>query len=177
MSHLAYPFQRLESWVFHSLPTLLPMIHIRTAARAIIIENHKLLTIKMRDTSGTFNILPGGGQKHGETLHQALTREVQEEIGVPILIGEFAFIREYIGKNHAFRNSHANFHQVECIFKCILETHEGIGTGTELDKKQIGLEWIPLNKIEQSRLLPEAIKSFFTSSGFFPQKSYLGDTN
>ena len=153
------------------------MTHIRTAARALIIEDGKLLTIKMRDSSGVFYILPGGGQQHGETLHQALAREVREEIGVPIEIGEFAYIREYIGKNHAFRASHANFHQVECIFHCTLQTIEGFGTGTEHDKKQIGLEWIPLTQIKECRLLPDVIKSFFTANGFIAEKCYLGDIN
>lgn len=153
------------------------MSHIRTAARALIIEDGKLLAIKMRDSTGIFYILPGGGQQHGETLHQALAREAQEEIGVPIEIGEFAFVREYIGKNHTFRASHANFHQVECIFHCTLQTHEGLGTGTEHDKKQIGLEWIPLTEIKERRLLPEVIKSFFTPIGFIAEKCYLGDIN
>ena len=167
LSLLALPFYLL----------LVPFTNIRTAARALIIEEGKLLTIKMRDPSGIFYILPGGGQQHGETLHQALAREVREEIGVPVEIGPFAYIREYIGKNHAFRSSHANFHQVECIFHCSLQTHEGLGTGTEHDKKQIGLEWIPLLEIKERRLLPERIKAFFTPSGFVPQNSYLGDIN
>jgi hypothetical protein len=34
---------------------------IRTAARALIILNQQLLAIKMRDASGVFYILPGGG--------------------------------------------------------------------------------------------------------------------
>ncbi|NCG08823.1 MAG: NUDIX domain-containing protein [Verrucomicrobia bacterium] len=153
------------------------MTHIRTAARALIIEDDKLLLIKMCDSSGTFYILPGGGQNHGETLHQSLAREAQEEIGVPVEIGAFAYIREYIGRNHEFRASHSNFHQVECVFHCSLKTHNGLGTGTEHDKKQIGIEWIPLSAVQEHRILPKCIKSFFTSSGFVTQKAYLGDTN
>lgn len=153
------------------------MSHIRTAARALIIENEQLLVIKMRDSSGTFYILPGGGQHHGETLHQSLAREVQEEIGAQVEIGAFAYIREYIGRNHEFRASHSNFHQVECVFHCSLKAREGLGTGTEHDKKQIGIEWIPLSEVKERRILPECIKSFFTTSGFVAQKAYLGDTN
>ena len=153
------------------------MTHIRTAARALIIENGKLLLVKMRDSSGTFYILPGGGQHHGEALHQSLAREVQEEIGVPVEIGAFAYIREYIGRNHEFRASHSNFHQVECVFHCSLKTREGLGNGTEHDKKQIGIEWIPLTEVKEYRILPECIKSFFTPTGFVTPKAYLGDTN
>jgi 8-oxo-dGTP pyrophosphatase MutT (NUDIX family) len=153
------------------------MTHIRTAARALIIEDDKLLVIKMRDSSGIFYILPGGGQHHGETLHESLTREVKEEIGVPVTIGAFAYLREYIGRNHEFRANHSNFHQVECVFHCSLTTHEGLGGGTEHDKKQVGIEWIPLLAVPEHRLLPKCIKSFFTASGFVAPNPYLGDTN
>jgi 8-oxo-dGTP pyrophosphatase MutT (NUDIX family) len=153
------------------------MSHIRTASRALIIEDNKLLAIKMRDSSGVFYILPGGGQHHGETLHDSLAREACEELGVPVKIGKLAYLREYIGKNHSFRASHHNFHQVECIFYCTLETHDKLGSGTEHDKKQVGLEWIPLSEISKRRLLPEAIKPFFTPFGFKPDRTYLGDIN
>ena len=117
---------------------------IRTAARALVIADDKVLTIKMRDKTGIFYILPGGGQQHGETLEEGLQRECLEEIGTNVIVGELAYLREYIGKNHEFRDTHGNFHQVESVFRCELSDPQAVGKGTNLDKKQIGIEWIPL---------------------------------
>ncbi|MGB0743564.1 MAG: NUDIX domain-containing protein [Opitutales bacterium] len=154
------------------------MRFIRTAARALIIHQNRLLTIKMRDKTGTFYILPGGGQRHGETLQEGLKRECLEEIGTEVDVGELLYVREYIGKNHEFRSSHHAFHQVENVFRCKLPNPDGIGPGTEHDKKQVGVEWIPLEQIQQRRFLPEVIKSFFTKEGSFnPGTNYLGDVN
>lgn len=150
---------------------------IRTAARALILHEGRLLTIKMQDASGIFYILPGGGQRHGETLKEGLLRECLEEIGTRVDIGELLYVREYIGKNHEFRQSHRAFHQVEHVFRCTLPDPGGIGPGSEHDKKQIGVEWIPLSDVPNSRLLPEAIKPFFSATGFNPGTHYLGDVN
>lgn len=153
------------------------MQSIRTASRALIIKDCKLLTIQMRDSSGIFYILPGGGQQHGETLKESLRRECREEIGALVTIGELLYIREYIGRNHEFRKSHGSFHQVESVFRCDLPSSEEIGDGSELDKKQIGVVWLPLERLQEYRLLPKIIKSFFSQHGFNCPTLYLGDAN
>ena len=153
------------------------MRFIRTAARALIIHQNKLLAIKMRDRSGIFYILPGGGQRHGETLREGLERECLEEIGTQVEVGELLYVREYIGKNHEFRHAHRAFHQVENVFRCRLPDPDSIGPGSEHDKKQVGVEWIPLAELRERRFLPEVIKPYFSPDGFEPGTNYLGDVN
>lgn len=153
------------------------MRHIRTAARALIILDKKVLAIKMRDRTGVFYILPGGGQRHGETLREGLRRECLEEIGTEVQVGELLYVREYIGRNHEFRSAHHAFHQVENVFACELPDPQGIGPGTEHDKKQIGVEWIPLADLPNRRFLPEVIKPFFKDGAFVTTTQYLGDVN
>jgi len=150
---------------------------IRTAARALVIHDGKVLAIKMKDKSGVFYILPGGGQRHGETLVESLRRECLEEIGTEVDVGDLLYVREYIGKNHEFRRAHHAFHQLECVFSCRLPAPEAIGPGSEHDKKQIGVEWLPLGGLAERRFLPKIIKDFFADGSFSPGTTYLGDVN
>ena len=53
---------------------------IRSAARAIIIQNDSVLLVHMKNDDGEFFILPGGGQLHGETLIQVFRKRMYGRI-------------------------------------------------------------------------------------------------
>ncbi|WDE06788.1 NUDIX domain-containing protein [Thalassomonas viridans] len=70
-------------------------INFRRAARGIILDNDNILllyTEKYQDYT-----LPGGGIDEGESLHQGLIRELQEETGAANIrnIRDFGLYREY----------------------------------------------------------------------------------
>ena len=152
---------------------------IRNSAKAIIIVDARLLTIKCLDPEGFFYILPGGGQLPGETLSSALERECREEISVAVTIGDLVCIREYIGKNHEFAKD-AEVHQIEFMFACSLQDGTSVGPGEQPDQWQVGVEWIPLDRLETARFYPKALRRTFAEygqSGRSQHPIYLGDLN
>ncbi len=150
---------------------------VRTAARALIVRDGELLTIKMRDHRGIFYILPGGGQNPGEILEQTIRRECREELGTEVRVRGFAFIREYIGKNHGFRDVHRRFHQVEVVFHCELVDADALGNGQEEDRKQIGWAWLPIERLGRLKFYPKGIVAYFRNGAFVADSHYLGDIN
>ena len=57
---------------------------IWTSARAVIIQDGKLLAIKLNDGKEDWYILPGGGQDCEEMLPRTVEREVREETGIEV---------------------------------------------------------------------------------------------
>jgi ADP-ribose pyrophosphatase YjhB (NUDIX family) len=131
---------------------------IRNSAKAIIIHRGKLLALEMRDSEGPWFQLPGGGQQPGETLHQALRRECQEEVNAQIEIGDLRLIREYIGRNHEFAAEDAQGHQVEFMFECSVLNPGEMRAGHEPDTGQLGISWLEISRLEEFRLYPMTIR-------------------
>jgi len=150
---------------------------VRTAARAVIICDGKLLVTKMRDHRGVYYILPGGGQLPGETLHDTVRRECLEEVGVDVSIDRLLYVREYIGKNHDFSPRHTNFHQLENVFLCSLNDPHAVKSGHETDNHQIGVSWLSVENIQHIRFYPEAVKDLLTHDLSTSVAQYLGDCN
>ena len=150
---------------------------IRHACRAVIVRDGRLLTIKMCDRSGIFYILPGGGQNHGETMSAGLRRECLEEINLEVTVGKLLYVREYIGRNHRFSKSHRNFHQVEAVFSCSIPDGAEPAAGTETDRKQIGIEWLEIDRLRNVRFLPGEAIPFICNENAADQNRYLGDIN
>jgi 8-oxo-dGTP diphosphatase len=151
---------------------------IRNSAKAIIIQEGKLLCTKNADQFGVFYLLPGGGQQPGETISNALKRECLEEIAAAVKVGDLALVREYIGKNHQFSEWDSEFHQVEYWFCCELGSETEVRNGTAPDDAQIGVEWIDLSRLSQYRIYPEVLKSLVSPDGVINrERTYLGDVN
>lgn len=152
---------------------------IRNAARAVIIEDGHLLVVTMRDERGPYAILPGGGQRPGETLPESLRRECREELGCEVEVGQLLYVREYLGHRHEFSRRHRNFHQLETVFACKLVSRPQKGGGGACDRLQTGVAWWPLATLAEARFYPAALRSCFGPEGFTPPAGshYLGDLN
>ncbi|HAN04788.1 MAG TPA: NUDIX hydrolase [Elusimicrobia bacterium] len=148
---------------------------VRISAKAIVIQNGRLLLMRARDRFGNYYLLPGGGQKHGETLHAALVRECLEETGVLVAPGAPRHIRDYVGANHEFAREDKGFHQVEIMFDCAFVRKAGKGHAP--DPGQTGAEWVSLRRLGSVRLYPSALKILLAPDGKKRGPVYLGDSN
>lgn len=149
---------------------------IRNSAKAVIIQNEKILLTKNKDDFGFFYLFPGGGQDHGEELKDAVKRECLEELGEKVEVSELVYVREYIGKNHEFAKLDSDFHQVEFYFNCSLTSEEPTFlNGTNPDNDQVGVEWIEIKNLDEIRLYPKALSKIIKQYDF--EIRYLGDVN
>ncbi|MFW1736406.1 NUDIX hydrolase [Acinetobacter sp. ULE_I001] len=92
----------------------------RLSSHAVIFnENRQVLLLKATYADCAWG-LPGGGLDQGETVHEALIRECQEELGCEVSI-------EYLSGvyYHSAVNSHA------FMFKCTLQSDQPINLSDE----------------------------------------------
>jgi 8-oxo-dGTP pyrophosphatase MutT (NUDIX family) len=149
---------------------------IRNSAKAIIIEDGKVLLTKNIDKLGYFYLFPGGGQEPGEELSKTLMRECIEETGKEVNVGELVYVRDYIGKNHEFAEWNFEDHQVEFYFLCSIKFDDGkTDNGCIPDSMQVGIEWIDIAQLEDIRLYPKVLAKRIKEKIQTP--IYLGDVN
>lgn len=86
----------------------------RLAVRAVIMDQDRLLLVNAYP-GGVSDLwcLPGGGVHAGTSLPENLMREVQEECGVAITVGDPCLVNE-------FHDPATGFHQVDVYFRCRL---------------------------------------------------------
>jgi 8-oxo-dGTP diphosphatase len=154
-----------------------PKSSIRVSVKAVVVADAQILLLKHRDAEGDWYSLPGGGQRHGETLPEAIERECLEETGLRVRMGRLLFIRDYIADNHEFAEEDPGAHQVELMFQCELADVQTPRLGDSPDEMQIGAEWIELSRLRDLRLYPRAVARVLADG--IPEGSarYLGDVN
>lgn len=125
------------------------MRQIRTSAKAVVIQDGRLLAIKLKDDQEEWFILPGGGQDAEERLPQTVEREVREETGMEVQCGDLLFVIEGVHGE--------SFHRVDLVFLC---DYLGKAENAPLhsDTNQTGFEWLELSVLNRLPLYPSKLR-------------------
>lgn len=130
---------------------------IRVTARAVIARDDAIVLIEYDDEeSGRHFNLPGGGVHEGESLHEAVQREVLEEAGIHIHVSRLLTVWEYIPDNQ--KRKYGTRHSIAFIFLCEPLDGETPHLSSTPDTDQINARWVAWQELEQIPLIPNVAK-------------------
>lgn len=138
---------------------------VRVAAVATL--DGKLLTVRHRKGADRYHLLPGGGLRWGETLEDALRREVLEETGLIVDVGRPLLISDTIDPS-------GTRHLVNIVF----QTEVSGGSVTDLpgDDRVEAVDLVDIEDLESLDLRPpvaDALMEYLRAPERFPTR-YLG---
>jgi 8-oxo-dGTP diphosphatase len=126
---------------------------IRVGARAAIIRDGAILLIEYDDETGLHYNLPGGGVEDGESIHDALRRELREEACVELAtIGDLILTWEYVPAKYDYE--YGTQQKLGLLFHCTIAPDAEPKLPQQPDPHQTGVKWIPLSKLSDIWLLP-----------------------
>lgn len=141
----------------------MPAAAERAAARFIVVgvvENHRgeYLLCRMPEGRGVFPGewgLPGGGIEPGETVEEALRREILEEVGLPLRLVEPLFFTDGTYVKTFPGGEQRSFYMVFLLFRCVACEGE-VRLNPEFD----AAAWVPREQLSQYRLNRATVETF-----------------
>lgn len=152
---------------------------LRPSAKAVVVKDGRVLVNHHRPAGGSPDWFgfPGGGQRPGETLADALRREVAEETGCLVEPIRLLWVRELIVALRPHLPFDPADHAIEFMFESRLIDDRG--APTHVDTDQIGTVWLSPDEIAGRLFYPGALAA--AVAGFLrgapPGPVYLGDVD
>jgi 8-oxo-dGTP pyrophosphatase MutT (NUDIX family) len=152
---------------------------LRPSAKAVVVKDGRVLVNHHRPSNGEAEWFgfPGGGQRPGETLADALRREVAEETGCVVEPIRLLWVRELIVALRPQLPFDPADHAIEFMFESRLIDDRGVATAVDTD--QVGTAWLSPDDIVGREFFPRALAA--TVAGFLrggpTGPVYLGDVD
>lgn len=143
-----------------------PASEPRVRVAAVITVDDRLVLVRQSRGGTPYHLLPGGGVKRGETIAEALRREVAEETGLAVGIVRPLFISDSLSPD-------GTRHLVNLTFLADVES----GTlGPTADASILGVELVNLSDLAELDLRPPIGQQLASAwaSGFDVPAVYLG---
>lgn len=140
----------------------------RLRVAAIIVDQDRILLARHRRAGVEYFVLPGGGVEFGESMEEALIRELREEASLKIEVGRLVFLNDSVPPDK-------HRHIVNAYFLATV-TGGTLAVGQD-DKRLVGMEYVALEKLPHLTLYPDIRQDLLAGlkSGFAAGASYLGN--
>lgn len=143
----------------------------RVGAKAIIVEADQILLIEYQDANGLHYNLPGGGVDEGESIREALAREVKEETCADAEVGKIAFTYEY--EPERSQNKYGKQAKLYLFFACKLRDSTQVRMPDIPDANQTAVKWVALSELNELTLLPQVASYIHLHSDKNPTKFHI----
>ncbi len=138
----------------------------RIRVAAIIVEENSVLLVRHEKDGASYWMLPGGGVEYGETLAEALRRELREELCIGAEIGPLLLANDSIPENR-------HRHIVNLYFGARITSGRPQVGG---DPRVVEAAFHPVESLEDTVLrpaFPAALKAAIAGKACAP--AYLGN--
>lgn len=132
---------------------------LRLAVRGLLLLDDRLLMVNAWP-GGKSDLLcaPGGGVEIHASLEDNLKREMHEETGLTVAVGEVALVNE-------FHDPDRPFHQVDVYFRCELLDGDPYGDWTDPEGVVNERHWLTREALATHRYRPGSLPDVAWSSG------------
>lgn len=128
----------------------------RIRAAGLLVKDGAMLLLRVKDFSGEYWILPGGGMEASDQSSKAcVMREFKEETDLDVEVGELICVREFL-------ETHTNRYHAEFFY--LIDSFLGVPNLTNLrglnDEHYIqSVEWVPVPNLIEMRIYPKELKN------------------
>jgi ADP-ribose pyrophosphatase YjhB (NUDIX family) len=122
----------------------------RLAVRGVILRDDRLLLVNAWKGRDHLWCAPGGGVELHASLHDNLRREMFEETGLTVAVGDPCLVNE-------FHDPGGTFHQVDIYFRCTILAGDPQGDWTDPEGIVTHRRWVTRTEIARLLVKPDSL--------------------